>query len=50
MSPTFLLEYWRMGQKAEEQKVSIVKASTSSDMTRKLREEIDTRWDLPLIF
>jgi len=28
MSPAFLLEYWWMGQKAEEQKVSTVKIST----------------------
>jgi len=38
-SPTFLLEYWWMGQKAEEQKVATVKTSTFTiDMTRKLSE------------
>lgn len=47
MSPTFLLEYWWMGQKAEEQKVSTVKTSTSiRDMTGKLSVEIDTEMGL----
>lgn len=36
-----------MGQKAEEQKVSTVKTSTSiRDMTRKLSEEIDIEMGL----
>lgn len=49
MSPTFLLEYWWMGQKAEEQKVSTVKTSTSiRDMTGKLGEEIDIKMGLCL--
>lgn len=49
MSPTFLLEYWWMGQKAEEQKVSTVKTSTSiRDMTGKLSEEIDIKMGLCL--
>lgn len=47
MSPTFLLEYWWMGQKDEEQKVSTVKTSTSiRDMTGKLSVEIDTKMGL----
>lgn len=47
MSPRFLLEYWWMGQKAEEQKVSTVKTSTSiRDMTGKLSMEIDTKMGL----
>lgn len=47
MSPTFLLEYWWMGQKAEEQKVSTVTTSTSiRDMTGKLSVEIDTEMGL----
>jgi hypothetical protein len=47
MSPTFLLEYWWMGQKAEEQKVSTVKTSTSiKDMTGKLSEKIDIKMGL----
>lgn len=47
MSPTFLLEYWWMGQKAEEQKVSTVKTSTSiRDMTGKLSVKIDTKMGL----
>ncbi|KAH7545583.1 hypothetical protein FEM48_Zijuj01G0108900 [Ziziphus jujuba var. spinosa] len=52
-SPTFLLEYWWMGQKAEEQKVSTVKTSTSiRDMTGKLseRKEIDIKMGLCLSF
>lgn len=47
MSPTFLLEYWWMGQKAEEQKVSTVKTSTSiRHMTGKLSVKIDTKMGL----
>lgn len=38
-SPTFVLEYWWMGQKAEEQRVSTVKTST---LTRE-RHEHDSK-------
>ncbi|KAL5097760.1 hypothetical protein RYX36_002087, partial [Vicia faba] len=44
LSPTFVLEYWWMGQKAEEQKVAIVETSTFhyiQDMiTRKLSSDV----------